>query len=1119
MALDLQLTTGNAEAALKRVEGAITAFQAKLENLKNTKVEVDLSGIKVPTNVSGLKELSSGLNALSKIDAARIDAASKALERLAGINLTGTAAGLKAVAGSLREIKTPRNLERTATNIGNIGLAARSSIANVNSFKTALNGITPPGGLGRLPPQFNQAGQAARSAAGGVSAFNSVLGALGITAGAAGLKQFVDSALEASTTITQFGNRIEAAIGDVPDAANQVANSLGFVRNMASQLALPLESSMHAFSKLAGSMLAAGNTMEDVQNVALGFGKGFRAMGLTAAQTDRAFNAINQTFAKGTVSMEELRQQLGEVFPAFQELARSTGMSTEELIKQIAAGKVSSQTFLKLADDIGNKFGPAAEKAAQSGQAAMIRFGNAVFELKARFGDGFFDGIAGGLNKLTEALNTQGVRDFAQTVGTVLGTALGLASQALSFVTSNSYAMGIAMTALGGIATSVFLGMASRILGMIPGLGLLRMGIVAIGGALMQLTMGIFGLSSAAGIFGTLGAAIRTAAIAVAPFAGGVAALVLGVTALSAVTVVLGSALGALIQWLTQGGSFSEHFANNLNFAKSKAFELAGGIYESVKGFLGFGGAASEAATAATQSAEGIGAAGEASDTASTELTKLVTPAVGSADALSEVGTNSSTAAGGVEKLAGSGASASGAMSSLAGNLSSAATQARSAASAFDQAAAAANRLAAAKARANSSGGGNTQTSSFAGGGISDGPAKLKTTVPVSAFAGAPHLSGGIANTDAFSPSLPGGGIPAVLHPNEAVVPLAGGGSIPISVSGGGSSGQPQTQGPQIGTILMMQYTMLSDIKIEVTRTWEAVDQLITTVRSEWTRGHTELQTIASRLYELDRSMTKIADSIYKIGTSGGSGGSYGGGGIGGSGDALADDFKAAKRAIALNNAGYKNIPQGGGIGYRGSDGKFYASYEMSPDYETNKGIDAQNANIRQELVDKYGADKVRAYSLSQMTSDQRRASLFSEQFSANQGNNKTPFFSKGSPNASQDLDGGFNAVLHKDEAVIPLPDGRSVPVSFPKGFMDGEPDRTTDDRRAQRARGNGDTSSDGGGRNIYNITMNIQTADANSFRRSEGQMINELRTKLDRSKVRNGPTRPGIDDPTKRVT
>ncbi|MGV8989120.1 MAG: hypothetical protein ACOH2H_23000 [Cypionkella sp.] len=67
----------------------------------------------------------------------------------------------------------------------------------------------------------------------------------------------------------------------------------------------------------------------------------------------------------------------------------------------------------------------------------------------------------------------------------------------------------------------------------------------------------------------------------------------------------------------------------------------------------------------------------------------------------------------------------------------------------------------------------------FSEGGYSDGAGVGKTyAMSPAMFHNAPHYKEGTTNTT-------GGGIPAVLHPNEAVIPLSRGRSIPVEMKGG----------------------------------------------------------------------------------------------------------------------------------------------------------------------------------------------------------------------------------------------------------------------------------------------------------------------------------------------
>lgn len=77
-------------------------------------------------------------------------------------------------------------------------------------------------------------------------------------------------------------------------------------------------------------------------------------------------------------------------------------------------------------------------------------------------------------------------------------------------------------------------------------------------------------------------------------------------------------------------------------------------------------------------------------------------------------------------------------------------------------------------------GGGVSAPAQSKGGYAGQGPA---TSVSASAFNNAPSFAKGVANTSSIAKRIGGGGIPAILHPNEAVVPLPGGRSIPVDLN------------------------------------------------------------------------------------------------------------------------------------------------------------------------------------------------------------------------------------------------------------------------------------------------------------------------------------------------
>lgn len=90
--------------------------------------------------------------------------------------------------------------------------------------------------------------------------------------------------------------------------------------------------------------------------------------------------------------------------------------------------------------------------------------------------------------------------------------------------------------------------------------------------------------------------------------------------------------------------------------------------------------------------------------------------------------------------------------------------------------------LAAATAASSAGGGSGGGAGSGRYGGLAGNLPETQTLSSMSVFSGAPQFRDGTANTSNFSSKVPGGGIPSILHPNEAVVPLPKGREIPVDL-------------------------------------------------------------------------------------------------------------------------------------------------------------------------------------------------------------------------------------------------------------------------------------------------------------------------------------------------
>lgn len=95
---------------------------------------------------------------------------------------------------------------------------------------------------------------------------------------------------------------------------------------------------------------------------------------------------------------------------------------------------------------------------------------------------------------------------------------------------------------------------------------------------------------------------------------------------------------------------------------------------------------------------------------------------------------------------------------------------------------AAENAFKAAQTASGSGGGGSADIAAQREGGYA-GDRLASQMVSLDAFKSAPAFAEGTANTSKYLSRVSGGGIPSILHPNEAVVPLSRGRSIPVDLS------------------------------------------------------------------------------------------------------------------------------------------------------------------------------------------------------------------------------------------------------------------------------------------------------------------------------------------------
>ena len=119
-----------------------------------------------------------------------------------------------------------------------------------------------------------------------------------------------------------------------------------FATTAAKKYGLGLTSTVQSFSKFTAAATAANIPLKVQTDLFDAVTRTAVTFGMTADETQGAFMALQQMASKGAVSMEELRQQLGERVPiALAAAARGFGVTSAKLIEMVEGGKLAASEF------------------------------------------------------------------------------------------------------------------------------------------------------------------------------------------------------------------------------------------------------------------------------------------------------------------------------------------------------------------------------------------------------------------------------------------------------------------------------------------------------------------------------------------------------------------------------------------------------------------------------------------------------------------------------------------------------------------------------------------------------------------------------------------------------
>ncbi|HGX7529854.1 TPA: tape measure protein [Shigella sonnei] len=154
----------------------------------------------------------------------------------------------------------------------------------------------------------------------------------------------------------------------------------------------------------------------------------------------RAAVAVQQMSGKGVVSMEELRQQLGEAVPnAMQAMADAAGITMGELTKAVSSGMVEAKQALSLMFvGLRAENENAAKDMMQTYTGALAQLQTSFSLFADRVGQaGYLDSLSKGMKELASIMNSAEGISFANSLGSGLTTAIDGLRQLAQWLAKN----------------------------------------------------------------------------------------------------------------------------------------------------------------------------------------------------------------------------------------------------------------------------------------------------------------------------------------------------------------------------------------------------------------------------------------------------------------------------------------------------------------------------------------------------------------------------------------------------------------------------------------------------------------------------------------------------------
>ncbi|EMN8356847.1 MULTISPECIES: tape measure protein [Klebsiella pneumoniae complex] len=227
--------------------------------------------------------------------------------------------------------------------------------------------------------------------------------------------------VEAAAEMQRMRVMLRGLNKDKVNPGEAAAQDMQYIVNMAKNAPFAMQSLTDSFVKFrsAGLDPTDGSLKALVDSVA--------RFGGDSELLKRAAVAVQQMSGKGVVSMEELRQQLGEAVPnAMKAMADAAGITMGELTKAVSSGTVEAKQALSLMFvGLRAENENAAKDMMQTYTGALAQLQTSFTLFADRVGQaGYLDSMTKGMKELSAVMNSAEGISFANSLGEGLTTAI-----------------------------------------------------------------------------------------------------------------------------------------------------------------------------------------------------------------------------------------------------------------------------------------------------------------------------------------------------------------------------------------------------------------------------------------------------------------------------------------------------------------------------------------------------------------------------------------------------------------------------------------------------------------------------------------------------------------------